>query len=46
MVYSSAIFAIIGALALEKGGLVANQIARDRVLDPLGLSRIGQRAGS
>lgn len=35
MVYAQAVFAIVGALALEKGGAVANKIAKERVLDPL-----------
>ncbi|OAL33127.1 hypothetical protein AYO20_07609 [Fonsecaea nubica] len=37
LVYSQAILAIIGALALEQGGAVANQIAKEKVLVPLGL---------
>ena len=37
MVYAQAIYAIIGAIALERGGAVANRIARDRVLQPLGI---------
>lgn len=39
LVYSQAILAIIGALALEQGGAVANQVAKDKVLLPLGLKR-------
>jgi large subunit ribosomal protein L15 len=31
-----AMFAVVGAVALEKGGLVANQVVRDRILKPLG----------
>lgn len=38
MVYAQALFAIIGALALEQGGLVANRVARERILQPIGLS--------
>ena len=37
MVYTQAVFAIIGALALEQGGAVANKIAKERILEPLGL---------
>ena len=32
-----ALFAIVGAVALQNGGDVANRIARERVLAPLGL---------
>ena len=37
MVHAQAIFAVVGAVALEKGAAVANQIARERILGPLGL---------
>lgn len=37
LVYSQALMAVIGALALEQGSAVANRIARERVLLPLGL---------
>ena len=37
MVHAQAIFAIIGAIALEKGSAVANQVTRERILAPLGL---------
>lgn len=37
VVMSSTIFAIIGAIALQKGGDVAAQYARERVLLPLGI---------
>lgn len=30
-------YAIIGAIALEKGGQVANKVAQERILAPLGL---------
>lgn len=36
-VLTSSIYAIIGAVALEKGGEVANRTVRDRILNPLGL---------
>ncbi|EHY55208.1 Large ribosomal subunit protein mL57 [Exophiala dermatitidis] len=39
LVYAQAVLAIIGALALEQGGAVANRIAKERVLIPLGLKR-------
>lgn len=39
MVYAQAVFAIIGALAMEQGGAVANQIAREKVIQPLGVQR-------
>lgn len=38
MVYAQAVFAIVGALALEKGGAVANEIAKERVLNALGMN--------
>lgn len=37
IVYAQTLFAIIGALALEKGGEIANRITRERILKPLGL---------
>ncbi|RMZ83921.1 hypothetical protein DV737_g1507, partial [Chaetothyriales sp. CBS 132003] len=42
MVHAQAIFAIIGALALEKGSAVANEAARARILAPLGLLNPGR----
>ncbi|KAL2220190.1 RNase III domain protein [Thermoascus aurantiacus ATCC 26904] len=36
VVLAHTMYAIIGAIALEKGGLVANQVARERILAPLG----------
>ncbi|KAH8805836.1 ribonuclease-III-like-domain-containing protein [Xylogone sp. PMI_703] len=36
-VMTSTIYAIIGAIALQKGGDMAGQIARERVLKPLGV---------
>ncbi len=41
MVYAQAMFAIVGALALEKGAAVANEVARERLLEPLGISTYG-----
>ncbi|GAQ09461.1 hypothetical protein ALT_6782 [Aspergillus lentulus] len=37
LVLAHTMYAIIGAIALEKGGHVANKVARERVLEPLGL---------
>ncbi|MCJ1341959.1 hypothetical protein MMC31_000137 [Peltigera leucophlebia] len=37
MVYAQAILAVVGAIALQRGGEVANKIVRERILDPLGL---------
>ncbi|KAK5937211.1 hypothetical protein PMZ80_010511 [Knufia obscura] len=45
MVYAQALYAIVGALALEQGGQVANKIARERILQPVGL-RTGSLEGS
>lgn len=33
-------YAIVGAIALEKGGYVANKIAQERILEPLGVKTI------
>ncbi|CAG7928797.1 unnamed protein product [Penicillium olsonii] len=40
LVLSHTLYAIIGAVSLEKGGVVAAQIARERILDPLGLKSL------
>ncbi|KAL1981910.1 hypothetical protein VTN96DRAFT_2039 [Rasamsonia emersonii] len=37
VVLAHTMYAIIGAIALEKGGLVANKVAQERILAPLGL---------
>ena len=34
---SQALYAIVGAVSLQNGGEVANRIARERILSPLGL---------
>lgn len=36
-VLAQAVYAIVGALALQRGGEVAGRVARERVLGPLGL---------
>ena len=41
MVYAQAMFAVVGALALEKGAAIANEVARERLLEPLGMSTYG-----
>jgi large subunit ribosomal protein L15 len=38
VVVAQALYAIVGAIALERGGEVANRIARERVLKPLGVT--------
>ena len=43
MVYAQAVFAVIGALALEQGGAVANRIAKEKILEPLGLKSTGSQ---
>lgn len=35
---ATSLYAIIGAIALQKGGDVATRVARERVLKPLGIS--------
>lgn len=37
VVVSQALYAIVGAVALQKGGMVANEIVTKRILNPLGL---------
>jgi len=37
LVLTQAIFATVGAVALERGGLEANRIVRDRVIASLGV---------
>ncbi|KAL9631048.1 MAG: hypothetical protein Q9164_006101 [Protoblastenia rupestris] len=37
VVIQQALYAIVGAVALQKGGQVANDIVRERILGPLGL---------
>ncbi|MCJ1453955.1 hypothetical protein MMC28_004305 [Mycoblastus sanguinarius] len=37
IIVSQALYAIVGAVALQKGGEVANKVVRERILDPLGL---------
>lgn len=37
LVYSQALLAVIGALALEQGSAVANRVAKERVLVPMGM---------
>jgi len=38
VVVAQAIYALVGAVALERGGEVANRIARQRILEPLGIT--------
>ena len=37
VVLTTSVYAIIGALALQKGGEYAGQVAREKVLKPLGV---------
>ncbi|KAF2265126.1 hypothetical protein CC78DRAFT_515948 [Lojkania enalia] len=37
-VLSTSLYAVIGAIALERGGEIANKIAQDKILSPLGFS--------
>ncbi|KAL8867377.1 MAG: hypothetical protein Q9174_005704 [Haloplaca sp. 1 TL-2023] len=37
VVLTQALFAVVGAISLQKGGEVANKVARERILGPLGL---------
>ena len=38
VVLTTSLYAIIGAIALQKGGDIAAQVTRERVLKPLGIS--------
>lgn len=38
IVISQALYAIVGAVALQKGGDAANTVARERILEQLGLN--------
>ncbi|KAJ5089133.1 hypothetical protein N7532_007817 [Penicillium argentinense] len=40
LVLGQTLYAIIGAIALEKGGQVANKVARERILEPLGFKAV------
>jgi large subunit ribosomal protein L15 len=38
VVLATSIYAIIGAIALQKGGAVAARVTRERILKPLGIA--------
>lgn len=38
IVLNSCLYAIIGAIALQRGGAVAAEVAREKVLKPLGIA--------
>jgi large subunit ribosomal protein L15 len=38
LILAHTMYAIIGAIALQKGGDVAARVARERILKPLGIS--------
>lgn len=40
LVLAHTMYAIIGAVSLEKGGLVATNLARERILEPLGVKSV------
>ncbi|KAI2023819.1 hypothetical protein LOZ12_000215 [Ophidiomyces ophidiicola] len=42
VVLTQAMYAIVGAVSLEKGGSVANEISRERILKPLGFKISGR----
>jgi large subunit ribosomal protein L15 len=37
LVLSQALYAIVGAISLEKGGEAANEVVRKKILKPLGI---------
>ncbi|KAJ6110713.1 hypothetical protein N7486_002948 [Penicillium sp. IBT 16267x] len=40
LVLAHTMYAVIGAVSLEKGGLVANKLAQERILEPLGIKSV------
>lgn len=38
VILTTCMYAIIGAIALHRGGAVANEVAREKILKPLGVS--------
>ena len=36
-IMAQALYAIVGAISLQRGGIVANDVVKDRILNPLGL---------
>ncbi|KAJ5796926.1 uncharacterized protein N7518_005466 [Penicillium psychrosexuale] len=40
LVLAHTMYAIVGAVSLEKGGVVATKVARERILEPLGLKSV------
>ena len=37
IVMAQSLYAIVGAVALQRGGVVANKVVRESILNPLGL---------
>ena len=42
VVLTTSLYAIIGAIALQKGGDVATKVTRDKILKPMGISQVVQ----
>lgn len=40
LVLAHTLYAVIGAISLEKGGHIANKVAQERILEPLGLKTV------
>ena len=38
VVAAQALYSIIGAISLERGGEVANRVVKEKILQPLGIS--------
>ena len=38
VVAAQALYGIVGAISLERGGEVSNRVAREKILQPLGIS--------
>lgn len=40
LILAHTMYAVIGAISLEKGGHIANKVAQERILEPLGLKAV------
>ena len=40
LILAHTMYAVVGAIALEKGGYMANKMAQERILEPLGVKTI------
>lgn len=40
LILAHTMYAVVGAISLEKGGHIANKVAQERILEPLGLKTV------